>query len=185
MGLPILQLLVVRYITVCCTYSKSAARTPLQVVRCECAGPPLRQRPSAHLLRRFHPYQINHIWLPRVGGPIRRRGQPFLYCANKAIMWMLIRNSPRLFWSNLYRLFKPERNEGPLRPSKSSSAWSEVWMRAYPATLTPTPMAREQGLGRAELARRLRWPLPQVNHACRAGLDPPFDYGGQDPPYAG
>ena len=69
-----------------CIYSRSAAGAPLQVARCECAGPPLRQQPSAHL--RFHPYQINHILLPRVGGPIRRRGQPFLYCGNKAILWM-------------------------------------------------------------------------------------------------
>jgi antitoxin HicB len=29
-------------------------------------------------------------------------------------------------------------------------------------------MAREQGIARAELARRLRWPLPQVNRV----LDP-------------
>jgi antitoxin HicB len=29
-------------------------------------------------------------------------------------------------------------------------------------------MAREQGIGRAELARLLRWPLPQVNRV----LDP-------------
>jgi antitoxin HicB len=29
-------------------------------------------------------------------------------------------------------------------------------------------MAREQGIGRAELARRPRWPLPQVNRV----LDP-------------
>jgi hypothetical protein len=79
----ILRLLVARFMTAHCTYSRSAAGFPLKVARREC-GQTALWRPEHLLLA----HQIHHMRLSRVGDVVLGAALTLMYSANKAILRM-------------------------------------------------------------------------------------------------